>query len=140
LPAIFYICKKSRPQNISFPESIYNKNKKVFSNFVEFYKEEINRLNKKINQFDGKVYLFGAHIFSQFLIYNGLNIDRIECILDNSAMKQGNRLYGTSFNVCSPKILNNQENIAVILKAAQYNKEIKQDILDNISTNVTFWE
>lgn len=140
LPAIFYICKKSQPENISFPESIYNKNKTVFSNFVEFYKEEIDRLNKKINQFDGKVYLFGAHIFSQFLIYNGLNIDRIECILDNSPMKQGNRLYGTSFNVCSPKILDDQKNVAVILKAAQYNKEIKQDILSNINNDVIFWE
>ena len=84
--------------------------------------------------------MFGAHIFSQFLIYNGLNIDRIECILDNSTMKQGNRLYGTSFKVCSPEILDDKENIAVILKAAQYNKEIKQDILDNINSNVTFWE
>jgi hypothetical protein len=119
---------------------IYDKNKKVFLDFIEFYKEEVDRLNKKINQFDGKVYLFGAHIFSQFLIYNGLDINRIECILDNSVMKQNNRLYGTSFNVYSPTILKDQENVAIILKAAQYNKEIKEDILGNINSNITFWE
>ncbi len=140
LPAIFYVCKKVQPQVVTFPKTIYDKNKKVFFNFVEFYKQEIDRLNKKINEFDGEVYLFGAHIFSQFLIYNGLNIDRIKCILDNSTMKQNNRLYGTDFIVNSPKILEGQTNIAVILKAAQYNTEIKEDIISNINSNVIFWE
>ena len=75
-----------------------------------------------------------------FKLYNGLNIDKISCILDNSKMKQGHRLYGTSFNTESPKILKGRKNIAVILRAAQYNEEIKKDIFENINDRVVFWE
>ena len=63
-----------------------------------------------------------------------------EIILDNSDMKQGNRLYGTEFMVESPRILKNKDNVAVILKTASYNKEIKEDILNNINDEVVFWE
>ena len=55
-------------------------------------------------------------------------------------MKRGNRLYGTSFNVDSPKIVKDKDNVAVILKTASYNDEIKNDILCNINSSVTFWE
>ena len=55
-------------------------------------------------------------------------------------MKQGNRLYGTNFKVLSPKILKDKSAVAVILKVANYKNEIKTDIINNINTNVTFWE
>ena len=55
-------------------------------------------------------------------------------------MKQGNRLYGTNFMVESPKILEDYNDVAVILKTATYNKEIKEDILTNINDKVIFWE
>ena len=140
LPCIFYACKKTKPKKVNYSKSIYDRNKKVFLEFVNYYKNEVEELNKKIDNFDGEIYLFGAHIFSQFLIFNGLNTDRINCILDNSPMKRGNRLYGTSFNVDSPKIVKDKDNVAVILKTASYNNEIKNDILCNINSNVTFWE
>ena len=71
--------------------TIYEKNRKVFLDFVNYYRDEVDELNRKIDSFDGEIYLFGAHIFSQFLIFNGLNTDRIKLILDNSDIKQGNR-------------------------------------------------
>jgi hypothetical protein len=87
-----------------------------------------------------KVYLFGAHIFSQSLIGFGLDISRIECILDNDSNKHSKRLYGTDLKVASPKILANSNDPVVILKAGVYNNEIKQDILENINPRVVFLE
>ena len=140
LPCIFYVCSKTQPSEMDYSNTIYEKNKKVFLDFVNYYRNEVDELNRKIDNFDGEIYLFGAHIFSQFLIFNGLNTDRIKLILDNSNMKQGNRLYGTEFMVESPKILKNKDNVAVILKTATYNEEIKDDILNNINDGVVFWE
>ena len=140
LPCIFYACSKTQPSEMYYSNTIYEKNRKVFLDFVNYYRDEVDELNRKIDSFDGEIYLFGAHIFSQFLIFNGLNTDRIKLILDNSDMKQGNRLYGTEFMVESPKILKDKDDVAVILKTASYNKEIKEDILTNINDKVTFWE
>jgi len=140
LPCIFYACSKREPLKIFWSNLIYEKNKKVFSDFVTYYRVEVDELNRQIDNFDGEIYLFGAHIFSQFLIFNGLNIGRIKLILDNSEMKQGNRLYGTDFMVDSPAILKECDDVVVILKTATYNKEIKDDILTNINNKVLFWE
>jgi hypothetical protein len=138
--SIFYACKKVKPQNVGFPPSIYRKNKSLFLNYIKYYQEEVNHLNNLVENHKGEIFLFGGHIFSQFLIFNGLNIHKINNILDNSKMKQDNRLYGTSFTVKSPNILKNYDNPAIILKTASYNKEIKTDILANINSNVIFFE
>jgi hypothetical protein len=100
----------------------------------------ILKLNEKIKKIPGDIYLFGGHIFSQFLIINGLSTNRIKNILDNDSKKHNKRLYGTSLKVVSPKILTNLENPTVILKAGIYNSEIKNDIINNINNNVTFLE
>ena len=86
------------------------------------------------------VYLFGAHIFSQYLLCFGLDRTKIKSILDNSTAKQGKRLYGAEFFVQSPEVLRGQDRPIVILKAGIYNEEIKKDILENINPNVLFWE
>jgi len=140
LPCIFYACQKAKPDNVVWDRSIYKKNKQVFLDFLEFHRNDVDRLNEKINDFDGDIFLFGAHIFSQFLIFNGLETNKIINILDNSKMKQKNRLYGTSLKVESPTILKNFINPVVILKAGMYNDEIKDDILSNINSNVIIWE
>lgn len=118
----------------------YDENKKLFIDFVEYHKKYIDELNKKISEFNGEVYLFGAHIFSQYLINFGLDIDKVTCILDNDINKQDKRLYGSPLMVKSPKILKDKNNVAVILKASMYNKEIKKDILENINDKIMFWE
>lgn len=89
-------------------------------------------------QKDQKLYLFGAHIFSQYLISFGLNVNRLECIIDNDFNKQGKRLYGTDLKVFSPKILSKDNDPVVILKAGVYNQEIKKDILENINFKTFF--
>lgn len=69
----------------------------------------------------------------------GLDISRVECILDNDATKQNKRLYGTKLTVKSPEILrNNKYKTSIILRAGVYNKEIKDNINKNINSNVEY--
>lgn len=119
-------------------ENKYSEYKKIFLDFVNYHLELVQTLNKKLEDTKEPIYLFGAHIFSQYLIAMGLKTYRIINILDNSRLKQGRRLYGTNLIVKSPKILAGKGRVLVILKAAGYNDEIKQDILENINKDVVF--
>ncbi|EAI8996149.1 SAM-dependent methyltransferase, partial [Campylobacter jejuni] len=74
--------------------------------------------------------------FGQYLIFQGLNTEKIINILDNNPSKQEKRLYGTKFIVKSPKILKDQDDSLVILNAGVYNDEIEKDILENINKNI----
>ena len=84
------------------------------------------------------VYLFGAHIFSQMLIFNGLDISLIKNILDNDKKKHNQYLYGTKIKVVGPKNLRKVDKPIIILRAAQYSNEIKKDILKNINYKTRF--
>jgi len=138
--SIFYSARKiSSNYNLKFTENLYDQNKILFNNFINFYKNLIDSINLKIKQQKGKVYLFGAHIFSQYLIAMGLDISRIEYILDNDISKQNKRLYGTNLIVQSPEILkNNKSRTAIILRAGVYNKEIRDNIDKNINSNIEY--
>ncbi|WP_373447861.1 hypothetical protein ACEN40_03010 [Campylobacter bilis] len=103
---------------------------------LQFYRNKVEYINHCIEYTLSKVYLFGAHLFSQNLIYSGLNISKIVNILDNDLNKHEKRLYGTNFIVKSPKILKNENNALVILNAGIYNDEIERDILENINNEV----
>ena len=94
-------------------------------------------MNKKLKEFDGEVYLFGAHLFSQYLIAFGLNQEKIIGILDNSELKIGKRLYGTNLKVFHPNEIKEKEKVAVILKVATYRDEILEQIFEiNRSTKI----
>jgi histone acetyltransferase (RNA polymerase elongator complex component) len=69
----------------------------------------------------------------------GLDESKLVSALDNSPLKQGKRVYGTSLKVESPKILKEKGKVNVILKVGMYNDEIKKDILENINPDVEFW-
>jgi 2-polyprenyl-3-methyl-5-hydroxy-6-metoxy-1,4-benzoquinol methylase len=135
----FYTAELVGDIEIPSLENKYDEYKKVFLDFVEYHENMVAELNKLIDSSDLPVYLFGAHIFSQFLIAFGLKTDKVVSILDNSPTKQGKRLYGTNLMVGSPKGLKDKGPVNVILKAGIYNDEIKKDILENINSNVTFW-
>jgi len=104
--------------------------------FVNFHQNVINALNDVIKNRDA--YVFGAHIFTQFLLSFGLNTEKIISVLDNDPGKIGHRLYGTDLHVTSPKELKDQNEPVVILRAAQYNDEIRKDIEENINEKVRF--
>lgn len=108
-----------------------------FDRFVKYQKSEIKKINTSLAH-PKETFVFGAHIFTQFLLKNGLEESNISCVLDNDINKQGQRLYGTSLKISSPKILKAYNSPTVILKAAQYTEEIKNDILQNINENTRF--
>ena len=125
---------------VDLPSDLYSQNRQLYNEYVDHHEALIENLNQKTQEALTPVYLFGAHIFSQYLIVNGLATDKIVNVLDNDPNKQGRRLYGTNLVVQSPMVLKDMANPYVILKAGFYNEEIKEDILTNINANVKFLE
>ena len=141
--SIFYAyVKDSNTKTIELPKGLYEHNKKLYLDYVDYHKQLIKDLNAKIDNIGGDqpIYLFGAHVFAQYLIEFGLDTSRIICLLDNDTNKQGKRLYGTNMTVESPKILADVKNPIVILKAGVYNQEVSDDIVNNINFDTIFWE
>lgn len=139
--SIFYavIRNTSDAKFWSHPEQ-YQENSVLFTTWLEFHQRLIRNFNEKISASTGKVFLFGAHVFSQYLLSFGLDKSRIECILDNSTVKQGKRLYGTDLEVKSPQILKDLDSPVIVLRTGVFNDEIKQDILKNINPTAVFLE
>ena len=136
-----FICAKKNDnlaRNAILKKNYYEVNKKIFMNFVKYYDDLINHLNMKISKSNSNIYLFGAHIFSQYLISVGLNTKKIKSILDNDNLKQKRRLYGTNLIVQDPSVLKKEDNPVVILKAGVYTKEIKNQIINDINKNCIF--
>lgn len=139
--SIFYAAvRESLVRPITLPSDLYEKNRQLYLDYVNYHRELITDLNSRIADTAHPVYLFGAHIFAQYLIAFGLDTSRIVSLLDNDPQKQGKRLYGTRLTVYSPKVLRDVKEPMVILKAGVYNKEIKEDILGNINPDVLFLE
>jgi len=107
----------------------YHKNFKLFKKTFELWKKEIIKINKLVKKYNN-VFLFGAHVFSQLQIFNGLNKKKIMGILDNDKNKINNFLYGTNLKVYNPIILKKITQPCVILRAGSYNQEIKKKLLE----------
>lgn len=108
----------------------YEDNRRFFAEFVEFYRGECRRIRQEIEASDSDVFMFGAHIFTQFLVYLGVPERRVVAVLDNSSAKQGKRLYGTSLSVGSPELLRDRRSPLVVLKAGQYQDEVRRQLLE----------
>ncbi|HEC1780338.1 TPA: class I SAM-dependent methyltransferase [Campylobacter lari] len=134
--SIFYLVKKDEKQLDIELVNDYKQNKKLFLDMKEYYQNKVERLNQLTKETVRDIYLFGAHLFSQNLIYSGLDISKVVNILDNDPNKQEKRLYGTHLYIKSPQILKNKNNVLVILNAGVYNDEIKDSILNDINSNV----
>ena len=137
--SIFFTTKKNEDLLEPTIPNKYKEYKTMFTDYIKHYQELINEINEKINESDDDVYLFGGHVFSQFLISMGLNIDKIECILDNSLMKNNTRLYGTGLTIRNPKDVDIKDNSIVILKVGNYKDEIMSGLL-SINPNIKFLE
>ena len=139
--SIFYgTVRDSTVKPVALPKGLYENNKQLYLEYVTYHKELIKDLNSRMGNTKQPIYLFGAHVFAQYLLAFGLDTSRIVSLLDNDPKKQGKRLYGTNLKVQSPKALRDVKDPIVILKAGVYNEEIKSDILGNINRNVVFFE
>jgi hypothetical protein len=125
---------------MQLPADSYTKNRKTYLDYIQHHQELIADLNQRVARYAQPVYLFGAHVFSQYLIAFGLDTRRIANLLDNDSSKQGKRMYGTNLTVRAPEQLRGLQQPAVILKAGVYNQEIKDDILHNINDSTIFLE
>lgn len=105
---------------------------------VETARADASALAERAAGFDGAVYLFGAHVFSQVLIGAGFPAQRAAAVLDNDPAKQGLRLYGTSLPVRAPEVLRNAGRAAVIVRATHYTAEI-EDQLRALAPEVELW-
>ena len=131
--SIMYVTEKnsflSKTKKSKFKTYLeYKKNLKLFEEMFSFWKRDINKINKLIKKKDKNVFVFGAHIFSQMMLFNGLNKKNITGILDNDKQKANKFLYGTNLKINKPSILKKVINPCVILRAGTYNKEIKKQL------------
>ena len=139
--SIFYATiRDTSIEPMELPHGLYEKNKQLYLDYVQYHEALIVELNAVIERSIRPVYLFGAHVFSQYLIEFGLETGKIAGLLDNDPNKHGKRLYGTSLFVQSPNILREVLEPLIILKAGVYNTEIKEAILNEINDSSTFIE
>lgn len=141
--SIFYKTIKFKKIEEVKSKNFFKKNYQIFKSLRQNWAKNINKINNKVEQIlkknpNKKIFIFGAHIFSQNLIKTGLNLDCIHGILDNDPKKQKEYLYGTKIKVFSPKILKNFKDPVIILRAGEYNTEIKKQILSDINEFAKF--
>jgi 2-polyprenyl-3-methyl-5-hydroxy-6-metoxy-1,4-benzoquinol methylase len=134
--SILYMTKYVEKQIVHKPfPNMFDEYHNMAMSFYDYHKEMISNINTTIASFDGEIYLFGAHIFSQFLIAFGLDTSRIKGILDNSTEKNNKKLYGTDLCVYFPDVIEPIDKVCVILKVASYHNEIKEQLI-KINPNV----
>lgn len=128
--SIFYAAERSNicvGGNLS--DDLYSINKKLYQDYVEFHRSLISKINNKIEKhINSNIYLFGAHVQSQYLIGFGLATERVKAILDNDDNKHGKRLYGTDKLVMSPRELQGIDLPLVIVRAGTFTREIVDQI------------
>lgn len=139
---LFYTAEKVEDSSMIY-DNIHNNQYEHFKNmfmwFIHHYENFIKKLNQKIESFDWEIYLFGWHIFSQYLLWFWLKTDKIISILDNSDLKNGKRLYWTDFKVEKPTIIADKKKVAIIVNAAFFQEEIKKQLLA-LNPDAEIWE
>ena len=125
--SIMYV-SSLRKVSKKFEYKRYDVNRKIFTNLFNLWNKDITNLNQKIKN-NKNIFIFGAHIFSQLLLFNGLNKSNVVGILDNDKNKINKYLYGTKYKILKPNFLSKISSPTVILRAGSYNREIKKQLL-----------
>jgi SAM-dependent methyltransferase len=131
----FYVLKKIIDKNKNLKHTKIKNAKNIFLSFVDKLNKDVKQIREKTK--NNKIYVFGAHIFSQFLINFGLDEEKIICLLDNDPCKIDKYLFGTNLVVKNPIILKDIEKPYVLLRAAQYKDEIEHQ-LNCINKNIVY--
>lgn len=137
--SIFYsTIKDSTVEPIVLDNNLYTLNKVAYIEYINHFNDLIIKMNEAIKQITVPIYLFGAHVFTQYLIALGLDVTNVINILDHDKSKHGKRLYGTSLIVKSPYLLHTGTPVALIVKSGMYDEEIRNHIVKHINSNVIF--
>ena len=129
----FYVFGRSdvKDREHSDPKAAFE----TFMLFAKNLREDVAKINSSI--VDRDIFIFGAHIFTQYLVNMGLSIDRVVSIVDNDTKKEDKHLYGTNMIVSSPEVISSFENPLVLLRVAQYEREIREQLI-SINRSVRF--
>jgi predicted SAM-dependent methyltransferase len=125
--SIFFHFQKEKKINTTFVPEDYSE---FFIKNFDKFKKKVIYINTILNSTDKKVFLYGAHVSSQFLLNIGLKSEKILYILDNSIDKQEYCLYGTNIFVKPITILSEHiDSIVIVSHMGIYFEEIKEQIL-----------
>lgn len=127
----------------TFYNAVYTGEKKLDFDFSKLYiyniskilcthlrlSQDVKHINNIVSSSDNECFLFGGHVFSQYLINLGLEQTRFKCILDNDKAKHGKRLYGTKLIVNSPSYIKDVKRPIVIVRAGVYRQEIEEQLI-----------
>ncbi len=102
----------------------------LIANYSNEILNKVKEIKKFIDENDFKFYIFGAHIFTQYLVALGLDLGKIDALLDNSKFKQGKRLYGTDLKVLDPTEMLGKNNLGIILPMGNYETEVIKQLAE----------
>ena len=106
-----------------------------FSNLFEIHKSKIDEINEIISE-EAAVFIYGAHITSQFYIFNGLNSLKINGVLDGSISKINKYLYGTNLKTFgAEEIIKYDDAVVIVSHMGIYVEEISKQ-LKSIKNNI----
>lgn len=103
---------------------------KLIDNYSNEILDKVKEIKKFMDDNNFKFYIFGAHIFTQYLIALGLDHNKIVALLDNSKFKQGKRLYGTNLKVLGPMEILGESNLGIILPMGNYEAEVIKQLAE----------
>lgn len=133
--SIIYLLEKSGHDTLAIASSLsdqYEFHKRLYRAYVTSFSTTARDIRSQINELNPagsrQTFLFGAHLFSQFLFASGLDISLFNGILDNNCAKHGRRLYGSTLITSSPQILSQINNPIVVIKAGPYTDEISMQV------------
>jgi hypothetical protein len=109
-------------------EQRYGDNKKIFLALVKYHKKNAENINRQIKGHKN-AYLFGCHVFSQYLLEFGVDIRLLKGIIDNDPSKQGDVLYGTDLLTYPSIVVKGMDDVAVVVQAGIYTDEITHKLL-----------
>lgn len=99
-----------------------------FSAIAKAFRHELASFTKAANSLicfsERPAFIFGAHIFAQYLAATGLAVDRLTACVDNNPNKWGERLYGSSLTVIGPHELPEKVPINILVPLASYEREV----------------
>jgi hypothetical protein len=101
---------------------------------------DVQTLNQRLKtiESDRVVFIHGAHVFTQFLVSQGLDVRRISRVVDNAVGKQGKRLYGTPLCVGSMEEIASSADPVLIVRATHYADEVIAQAR-NLNPRVEIW-
>ena len=136
--SIFFACERIDTVIDKLSSVTISESKKLVLEALAIQRERVTQIAEAVSGFDGPVYLFGAHIFSQYLLGFGLEEDLFSGVLDNSRIKAGKRLYGTGLPIIHPDSIRKDRCVMVVLHTGSYDSEIRQGLRNKLGDNVVF--